>query len=114
MEQSLPLIRWSDVVIVYASSIALDALAMNKPVIYPEFVDTNRTVLSEYGASWDFSTVDDLVDAMEEFRLERMAPTRLKKGVSRYLETVVYAESVDVSSVAARYFDFIDNRLVSV
>ena len=38
------LVRWSDVVINIASSIALEALIQKKPIIYPFYLHRNKTI----------------------------------------------------------------------
>jgi hypothetical protein len=41
------LVKWCDVVINFGSSIAIEALSQEKPIIHPVFLHTNRTVFDD-------------------------------------------------------------------
>jgi hypothetical protein len=43
-QESTPLIDWSDVVINFGSSIAIEAIVKRKHVIYPSYLHTNKTI----------------------------------------------------------------------
>ncbi len=110
-ESSVALIRWADAIIVYASSIALDALTMGKVVIYPEFVDSNQTVLTQYNASWDFASVSELVSSVASLKDPSNIPPTLTSGAKNYLNDVVNAGVEGAPGVIERYFNFIDERI---
>jgi hypothetical protein len=110
-ESSVALIRWADAIIVYASSIALDALTMGKVVIYPEFVDSNQTVLTQYNASWDFASVSELVSSVASLKDPSNIPPTLTSGAKNYLNKVVNAGVEGAPGVIERYFNFIDEKV---
>ena len=88
---SASLIKWSDVVIVYGSSIAIDALTINRPVIYPNFIDSNSIYLTEFNACLEANSIDELLILLQKMIHGEWSDNTAQHGIDRYLETVVYA-----------------------
>lgn len=57
---SSSLIQWSDVVIDLGTSVVWDAVKQNKPIVVPEYLFANRSVIAEYMPSCEARCRDDL------------------------------------------------------
>jgi hypothetical protein len=59
------LVEWADVVICAASSILVEALLQKKPLIYPKHHHENTGIIEKYGACWQVSDDDALINALK-------------------------------------------------
>ena len=82
------LIRESDVVINFASSIGLEALLHNKPVCNPTYLNGNNTIFDGSGVVFDAKNVSDVLSfiyAVRDGRYELMDPDTWATFRKRYI-----------------------------
>jgi hypothetical protein len=104
---SSALIDWADVVMVWGSSIALEAFVKRKKVLVLDYVNGNRNIYEYLNAGWVLRCRDDLHRAM--VTLGREGPAGMpydEAAVDRLIEEVVYGGCP--GSVPDRYLEFVD------
>lgn len=62
---SVSLIKWSDVVINFGSSIGIEALLQDTPHLNPSYLHTNRTIFDETGASHQPASNEESMDTIQ-------------------------------------------------
>jgi len=60
------LIKWADCVINYGSSIGLEALIQNKPLVTPTYLDSNVSLFDFYNAGYIVNDDEDMVGVINE------------------------------------------------
>jgi hypothetical protein len=60
------LIQWSDCVINFGSSIGIEVLLQNKPLINPYYLHSNRTIFEKFNAALNASNEDDVIRYIDE------------------------------------------------
>jgi len=63
-EESTPLIDWSDVVINFGSSIAIEAIVKRKHVIYPSYLHSNETIFDDKCCVLSCKSPNDVVSKL--------------------------------------------------
>jgi CDP-glycerol glycerophosphotransferase (TagB/SpsB family) len=95
---SSPLIRWADVIINFGSSIAIEAIALRKPVINPAYLHTNHTVFDDTEAVLTTHSSQQTTDGLEQLA-RGGALKQDSQSIQQFLKDEVYAESalLDIS-----------------
>ena len=65
------LIEWSDCVINYGSSIGLEALIQNKPLINPQYLHNNNTLYEETGACFSAINENEVIAILNKLFLDK-------------------------------------------
>ena len=65
------LIEWSDCVINYGSSIGLEALIQNKPLINPQYLHNNNTLYEETGACFSAINENEVIEILNKLFLDK-------------------------------------------
>lgn len=65
------LIEWSDVVLFSISSIFLDAVLLDKPVLHLRCTTSNKMECADIMGNWNIDCRDDLIEWMDKFRKDR-------------------------------------------
>ena len=99
------LIAWADIVMLWGSSIGLEALLQNKTLLCPTYLNANRNAYEMFGGGWMLRCRDDLVMALAKLQRDPSARTYDNAGVDRLINEIVFAG--DREPVPARYLDFI-------
>ncbi len=86
---SVSLIRWSDAVINFGSSIGIEALLQNKHLINPFFLHTNTTIFDKTAAAMRIGTMEDVVKVLEKIRDNKIEPISQENKQKLY-RTVIY------------------------
>lgn len=87
---SLDLVRWSDVVIAYGSSIEFQPLLDDKPLIHLSFVDTNYTMFEKYNACWEVSSVNKLITALDSLYKNPKDLLYTQRSIDTLFNEVIY------------------------
>jgi len=102
---STSLMNWSDAVINFASSIAIEPIVKGKPVINPRYLHANATAFDDPGVTICVNSDAELIDAAGRLRTEKMdglsGPAR-----DNFLQTVVHGGHNPVD-VLQGYYDVI-------
>ncbi|MGD9097876.1 MAG: hypothetical protein PVF97_07295 [Desulfobacterales bacterium] len=108
---SVELCEWADVVLVIGSSILIEALKLDKPVLYLKYLHANTTQYEEMEACWTIHNEQELLGAIESLKDNPKSVPYSKESVDAFLAEIVYGggEKRDVLSV---YQDFITTRSV--
>ena len=86
---SASLIRWSDVVINFGSSIGIDALVQKKPLIYPVYLHGNTTIFDASGACLKTESEDEVMGLLAAAR-EGAIPAIAEDNTKRLHREVIY------------------------
>ena len=65
------MIRWSDAVINFGSSIGIEALLQEKTLIYPGYLHSNRTIFDETAAASLANDSIAVIDYLKDLRHDR-------------------------------------------
>lgn len=108
---SVELCEWADIVLVIGSSILIEALKLDKPVLYLKYLHANTTQYEEMGVCWIIQNEQDLLDAIESLQDNPKGRPYSKESVDTFLTEIIYGggKNRDVLSV---YQDFIVARSV--
>ncbi|MBW2609734.1 MAG: hypothetical protein JRC68_05255 [Deltaproteobacteria bacterium] len=104
---SARLIQWADVVVMSISSIALEVLWQNRPLLFLKYLAPNDAcVFEDYKACWVMKSETDLIDALRMVHKNPGYRPYKDEDVSKLFKEVVYAgdPSLDVLN---NYSDFI-------
>jgi len=103
---SVELCEWADVVLVIASSILIEPLLQNKPVLYLKYLHENTTEYEEFGACWTIHDDTELQDALMSLRDGKRDVPYSDQNVQRWLAEIIYGGRSE-RDVLQDYEDFI-------
>lgn len=83
------LIRWSDVVINFGSSIGIDALVQEKPLIYPVYLHGNTTIFDASGACLKTESENEVMSLLAAAR-ENAMPAIAEDNKKHLYKEVIY------------------------
>lgn len=98
------LIQWSDVVINFGSSIGIEAILQDTPVINPQFLHTNKTIFDDPGIAHSAYTVSDVIDLLNRARTEKGSMLPDGQTKRKFILKEVYNSSTEVD-ILQSYFD---------
>ncbi|MBJ13544.1 MAG: hypothetical protein CMG62_10805 [Candidatus Marinimicrobia bacterium] len=101
------LVDWSDVVIVIGGSIGIEAMLQSKPVIYPKFLSSNKTLYEKYNAAYCTSSSQETTDLLE--RMKEGNFKNSKSGIDLMIKEIVYAGKEEYD-VLQKYYDEISSE----
>ena len=104
---SVSLIRWSDVVISFGSSIGLEALIQRKLFINPSYLQTNETIFEDSDAGVEALNIKQVFSELEFYRDFRNPPVVLDKNHAVY-RTAIYGDG-EAFDVLERYASLLEN-----
>ena len=104
---SVSLIRWSDVVISFGSSIGLEALIQRKLFINPSYLQTNETIFEDSDAGVEALNIKQVLSELEFYRDFRNPPVVLDKNHAVY-RTAIYGDG-EAFDVLERYASLLEN-----
>ena len=108
--ESTPLLDWADVVINFGSSIALEAVVKNLPVIYPLFLHENETIFDNCDYVFECRNYDEVIFLLTDpARLATRSETREHSRRS-LLQSEVFNNNSTLKSVA----DFYSTRILEI
>jgi len=87
---SVELCEWADVVLVVGSSIIVEALTLDKPILYLKYLHENTTLYEEYGACWTIHDESELHDALLSLQAGKATLPYVHENVYRFLTEVIY------------------------
>ena len=99
--ESTVLIEWSDIVINFGSSIAIEAIVKNKLTIYPSYLHTNKTIFDDSPVVIECLSRDEVLTALAEEHSGTGPKDSLR--LSQFLSEQVYGGGASGSTVATRY-----------
>ena len=103
---SVELCEWADVVMVIGSSILIEPLKQDKPVLYLKYLHENTTQYEELGACWIIRDEAELKDALRSLRKDIANVPYSEENVTRFLSEIIYGGQ-NVRDVLGDYEDFI-------
>lgn len=103
---SVELCEWADVVVVIGSSIIMEPLIQNKPVLYLKYLHENTTIYEEYGACWIIRSEDELKDALNDLKRNRKKVAYSAESVNHFISDIVYSNHME-RDILKDYIDFI-------
>jgi len=105
---SVELCEWADVILVIASSIIVEALVQNKPVLYLKYLHANTTQYEEMGACWTIENESELEGALLNLRNGKRHIPYSAEHAANFLSEIIYGGS-DKRNVLLDYEQFIVN-----
>lgn len=87
---SAELVEWADVVLVIATSVAIEALSLKKPLLYLKYLHGNRTLYEEFDACWTVNSERELERALVSLRSRKGDVPYSEQRVEDFLREVVY------------------------
>jgi hypothetical protein len=99
------LIAWADVVVLWGSSVGLEALLMGKTLLCLDYVNANRNVYEMMNAGWILRCRDDLVLALTKLEREPDFRPYSQFNVDRLIQEMVLAGGG--KPVPQRYVEFL-------
>jgi hypothetical protein len=105
---SVELCDWADVILVIASSIMLESLIQNKPVLYLKYLHENMTIYDQYKACWTINSEAELETALVSLKRNKTAVPYFTGNVSRFISDFVYNGNRK-QDILKGYVDFIVN-----
>ena len=99
------LIEWADVVMLWGSSVGLEALIKGKTMLYLGYVNANLSLYEKFRAGWVLRCRDDLALALRKLERDRRTREYQQADVDRLIQEVVLAG--DSKPVPTRYLDFL-------
>jgi hypothetical protein len=103
---SVELCEWADAVIVIGSSIMIEPLIQNKPVLYLKYLHENTTIYEEYGACWIIRSEDELKGALNQLKRNREKVAYSAESVNRFKSDIIYNNDME-RDILKDYVDFI-------
>ena len=105
---SVELCEWADVILVVGSSIVVEALKLNKPVLYLKYLHENTMEYEEFGACWTIHDDNELRDALFSLKSTRTQVPYSDEDVKRWLSEIIYGGRSE-RDVLKDYEEFIVN-----
>jgi hypothetical protein len=105
---SVELCEWADVVLVVGSSIIVEALKLNKPVLYLKYLHENTMEYEEFGACWIIHDDNELQDALLSLKNTKTKVPYTDEDVNRWLFELIYGGRGE-RDVLKDYEEFIVN-----
>jgi len=87
---SYSLCKWADVMIISISSIYIEALVQNIPLIHPKYLFDKTTVFEEMGSVWLCNSYDELEGALRALHKDHNYKTYSDKEVNALMRAMVY------------------------
>ena len=109
---SVELSEWADVVLAIGSSIIIEPLKQDKPVLYLKYLHENTTQYEELGACWSIYDEAELTDALLSLRDNKKKVPYSKENVNRFLSEIIYG-GPNERDVLKDYEDFIVHQAVN-
>lgn len=105
---SVELCEWADVILVIGSSIMVEALIQDKPLLYLKYLHANTTLYEEFGACWIIHDENELKKAIMSLKADKKSVPYRSKDVMRFITEFVYGGRKD-RDVLGDYEQFIVN-----
>lgn len=102
--ESTPLIDWADAIINFGSSIALEAIVRRRPVIFPSYLHTNRTIFDNETCVIDCQCSRDVTLALRALRVLEKPSANGDNSRDRVLNTEVFNHPT-AKDIAKEYAD---------
>ena len=96
------LIQWADVVLFWKSSIFIDALLLDKPLLHMHYATSFRLACADLVSGWNLNSREDIMDWVQRFREDRNARTYTEAECKACLDYYVDDANDDVLQ---RYVD---------
>jgi 3-deoxy-D-manno-octulosonic-acid transferase len=109
---SVELCEWADVVLAIGSSIIIEPLKQNKPVIYLKYLHENTTQYEELDACWTVHNEAELKDALLSLQADKTKVPYTEENVNRFLSEIIYGGKGE-RDVLGDYESFIVNNALS-
>jgi hypothetical protein len=89
--QSPQLIKWSDCIINFGSSIGMEAIIQNKPLITPTYLHTNQTLFEKFHASISAKSQEDTINCLKNIFIDKnFGSSATATGRQLILKEIVY------------------------
>ena len=82
--------QWADVMLVIGSSILIEALTLDKPVLYLKYLHANTTQYEEMGACWTIRNEDELKSALAALQDNPGSIPYADDNVEQFLAEIIY------------------------
>ena len=86
---SVELCEWADLVFVIGSSILIEPLKLNKPVLYLKYLHANTTQYEEMGACWTLHDEQELLQAVRRLQANHQDVPYSAANVEAFLDEIV-------------------------
>jgi hypothetical protein len=84
------LCAWADVLLIVGSSVMVEMLMRDKPVLYLKYLHENTTLFEEMGACWTINDETELKNALSSLQADRNQILYCEESVAAFLSEVVY------------------------
>lgn len=103
---SVELCEWADVMIVIGSSILIETLLQQKPVLYLKYLHANTTLYEEMEACWTINDETELGAALNQLIGNQKAVPYHAQNARRFLNDIIYGAQ-EAHDVLVTYENFI-------
>lgn len=86
---STSLIDWSDLIINFGSSIGIEAIDKDKPVIYPKYLHSNKSIHDYINVTYNASNSGEVIEIIENLKINSFEPVK-KENKDRFMSIMVY------------------------
>ena len=100
-EHSPTLIKSSDIVINFGSSIGIEAIIQNKIVINPKYLHKNKTIFNDSKLAYDAKCENDLIELIQKAKSNKLGKINLNDK-EKFMQKEVYAG--DKKDIPNSYF----------
>jgi len=103
---SSALINWSDIILFWSTSVAIEGYIKEKAMVCLRYIVSNKNLYARYDAGYVAHCRDDLISFLLYYRNRHTVPPSYNnEGKQRFLDDIVWAKHKE-KSVADLYLDF--------
>jgi hypothetical protein len=96
--ESSKLIEWSDVCLVFGTSIALNVIMSKKILVVPTFIDSNKTIFEENRVCVAINSINDLIRF-----LQQPLQTYESNDVDKFIQKYIYGNHESLNSMLEEF-----------
>ena len=97
------LINWADIVINFGSSIAIEGLIQNKPIIHLPYLHTNRTIFDESELVYNANNIEELINFLNQSK--KLIPKNYKKeSFDKFMNKEIYCSNKSLN-ILEKYYE---------
>ena len=93
---SAHLLQWADVIIDIATSVAFEAVKINKPVLAADYLHAGRSTIADFMPETELKCRDDVYKKIEGFLINGCGSFYIKDHRSRFLNEIIDVNGPDV------------------
>ena len=105
---SAHLLNWADIIIDIATSVAFEAVKINKPVLAADYLHAGRSTVADFMPETELRCRDDVYKKIEKFLANGCGSFYVEEHRSRFLKEMIDVNGPDV---LPRYVDLLEEQV---